>query len=124
MKQQTKLRIINNDTGICLAEAAILANTFGRRLQGLLGKRKLEKGREGLILSPCCAVHTFGMLFSLDLLFLSEKGEVLQALPSVRPWRFSPCVRGAHSVVELPAGTITATRTKKTHRLVFSELSA
>ncbi len=119
MKQVRKVRIINSDTDMCLAREALLADTFGRRLRGLLGKRSLEHGLEGLVLSPCSAVHMFGMLFPLDLLFVSKTGEVLQALSSFRPWRFSPSVRGAHFVVELPAGMIVATRTKQGHRLLL-----
>ncbi len=113
------LCITNDDTGLILAREALLADTFGRRLRGLLGIRSLEHGRDGLVLSPCSAVHLFGMLFPLDLLFVSKTGEVLRALSSFRPWRFSPSVPGAQFVVELPAGMIAATRTKQGHRLLL-----
>lgn len=117
MKKPTKLSIINKETGRVLAREAVLADTFWRRLQGLLGKRSLEQGTQGLVLSPCRAVHTMGMLFPLDLLFVSSTGEILRAISSFPPWRFSPGVRGAHFVVELPAGMITATGTEEGHHL-------
>lgn len=124
MPQQTEtLSIINKETGLVLAQEARLAHTFWRRLRGLLGEKKLERGREGLVLTPCSAVHTFGMLFPLDLLFVSGAGEVLQAIPSFPQGRFSPCVRGARYVVELPAGMIAATGTKEGQRLHMDGLT-
>ncbi|MEW5920461.1 MAG: DUF192 domain-containing protein [Bacillota bacterium] len=123
MGRPAVLRITNNDTGMILAREAVPADTFSRRLRGLLGKRSLEKGREGLVLSPCRAVHTFGMLFCLDLLFLNVSGEVLQAICAFPPGRFSPFVNGARFVVELPEGMIDATQTSCGHRLIFSRMS-
>ena len=113
------LCITNEDTGLTLAREALLADTFGRRLRGLLGKRSLEHGRDGLVLSPCSAVHTLGMLFPLDLLFVGSTGEILRAVSSFPPWRFSPMVRAARYVVELPAGMIAASGTKEGHHLTL-----
>lgn len=118
-KQQHMLIILNDDTGSCLARQAVLADTFSRRLRGLLGKRRLEQGRDGLLLSPCCAVHTLGMLFPIDLVFLSQTGEVLRTIPSFAPARLSPRVKGARQVLELPQGMIAATGTKRGHHLKF-----
>lgn len=122
MKRAETLSIHNMDTGMILAREAVAANTFYKRLRGLLGKRSLEMGREGLLLSPCSAVHTLGMRFPLDLLFLNEAGEVLQAIAALPPGRFSPLVKGAFFVLELPAGTIRDTYTCSGHRLAFMQI--
>lgn len=121
MKPAVLLCITNNDTGMILAAEAVLADTFSRRLRGLLGKGKLVKGRDGLLLSPCSAVHTFGMKYHLDLLFLNRAGEVLHAITALPPGRFSPLVKGTSYVLELPEWTIEETSTCCGHRLLFSQ---
>ena len=73
-------------------------------LRGLLGRKQLEEN-EGMIIVPFNAVHTIGMAFALDLLFLARDGTVLQLEQDVRPWRMRFCLK-AHAVVELPAGVL------------------
>ena len=116
-KRPLMLSILNDDTGSCLARQAMLADTFSRRLRGLLGKRSMEQGRDGLLLSPCCAVHTLGMLFPIDLVFLSQTWIVLRTIPSFPPARLSPRVREARHVLELPQGMIAASGTTCGHQL-------
>jgi len=70
-----------------------------------MGRSSLEEG-EGLLIEPCNWIHTFGMAFSIDVLYLDDEGKVAYASYSLRPNRLGPFVRRAHSVVELPAGTI------------------
>ncbi len=123
MKGAALLQVVNDDTGMVLATEAVLASTFSRRLRGLLGRGELVKGRDGLLLWPCSAVHTFGLGYSLDLLFLNSSGEVLVTVPALPPWRFSPIVRGADYVLELPEGMIGETYTCCGHRLIFTLLS-
>ncbi|MEZ5741310.1 MAG: DUF192 domain-containing protein [Burkholderiaceae bacterium] len=79
-----------------------MADTFGARLRGLLGRQALlEQG--GLLLTPCCAVHTLGMHRQLDLLFLDLRGSIIAVAASLGPRRWRACA-GAHSVLELAAG--------------------
>jgi hypothetical protein len=59
---------------------------------------------------PCEAVHTFFMRFPIDLLYLDRARRARKVRHAVRPWRISGCWR-AHSVLELPAGTLAATGT-------------
>lgn len=77
------------------------ANTFFSRLRGLLGRRKLEKN-EALHIKPCSDVHTFGMKYDLDVVFLDHDGVVIR-IDTLAPNRWSIC-RGAHSVLEFSAG--------------------
>ncbi|WP_319402591.1 DUF192 domain-containing protein [uncultured Anaeromusa sp.] len=87
-----------------LVEELQVADTMWKRLRGLLGRKQLEEN-EGMIIVPCNAVHTIGMAFALDLLFLARDGTVLQLEQDVRPWRMRFCLK-AHAVVELPAGVL------------------
>jgi uncharacterized membrane protein (UPF0127 family) len=56
------------------------------------------------------------MKFSIDLVYLDRKHRVRKVRSAVGPWRMSLCFT-AHSVLELPAGTVAATRTKKWDQL-------
>ncbi|NLI55310.1 MAG: DUF192 domain-containing protein [Clostridiales bacterium] len=78
------------------------ANRYFSRLRGLLG-RTLEEGG-GLLLTPCNGIHTFGMRYEIDAVYLDRAGCVLrvdQALVRGKVW---PMQRGARRVLELPAG--------------------
>ena len=61
---------------------------------------------------PCEAVHTFFMKFPIDLIYLDRRHRVKKVRDSVPAWRISGCL-AAHSVLELPAGTIRKTRTER-----------
>ena len=97
-----KLRIRNRSKGTVLAECADIADTSEKRRTGLLKHAKLGPG-EGLWIAPCEAVHTIGMKFPIDVVFLSKKKKVLKIRREMKKWRMSVCLRG-HSVLELPAG--------------------
>jgi hypothetical protein len=66
-------------------------------------------------------VHTFGMQFPIDLVYLDRRNRVVKTRSHVRPWRLSACL-SAHSIVELPAGTIHATLTRVGDTLELREL--
>ena len=80
------------------------ADRWYLRLRGLLVRPPLQPG-EGLLIIPCESVHTFGMNYALDLLFLSRSGSVVGWRTGVRPWRAAWC-RGAHMTVEMAAGSL------------------
>jgi uncharacterized membrane protein (UPF0127 family) len=94
-----------------LADKAELAGSGAKRSKGLLGRKGLARG-EGMWIVPCEAVHTFFMQFPIDLVYLDRKLRIKKIRGNVRPWRISACV-AAHSVIELPAGTIRDTRTER-----------
>ena len=81
------------------------ADSFLRRGLGLMFRRELPAGH-GLALTPCNSIHMFFMRIPLDVVFLSREGTVVRVYHGIRPWRVSRIVRGAHTAVELPAGTL------------------
>lgn len=115
-----KIVITNLDTGYTLVDAGIQAATFFTRLRGMLGKKQFFPG-EGLVLTPCNAVHCFGMRFAIDVVFLNQTGEVIHMIEGMKPGSFSPIVKNACCVVELPAGMITSSRTKLGHSILMKE---
>lgn len=91
------------------------ANRYFTRLRGLLGRTLAEDG--GLLLSPCNSIHTIGMRYAIDAVYLDRNGVVLRvdhALPSGRIW---PLQRGARRVLELPAGFASAHEIRPQDRL-------
>ena len=87
-----------------LAQSADVADTSEKRRTGLLKMERLELGA-GLWIVPCESVHTFFMKFPIDLVYLDKKRKVRKIRHAVGPWRLSACLF-AHSVLELPAGTV------------------
>jgi len=71
------------------------------RLLGLAGLRALPP-HAGLLLPRTRSVHTFGMRFALDLVWLDADGTVVRVDHAVPPGRVRGC-RGARAVVELPS---------------------
>jgi uncharacterized membrane protein (UPF0127 family) len=95
-----------------------IADTSLRRLLGLLGKRRLDAGC-GLLIRPSSGVHTFGMLFSIDVVALSKNLQVLKVWPRMAPFRMTSVSLKTHSILELPAGQISHCRIKVGDQLEF-----
>jgi hypothetical protein len=74
---------------------------FRSRLLGLAGLEPGEAG-PGLLLPRCAGVHTFGMRFDLDLVFLDRHGLPLAIRTRVPPRRLV-WHRGAAAVLEIPS---------------------
>jgi uncharacterized membrane protein (UPF0127 family) len=103
-KQAVKFRVTNITRNTQIATCVEIAESGARRSRGLLGRKGLGPG-EGLWIVPCEAVHTFGMQFSIDLVYLDREHRIRKIRKNVRPWRLSACLP-AHSVIELAAGAI------------------
>lgn len=104
------MKIINKTKNIVIAAEACVADSFYKRLKGLLGCRGL-KTHSALIIKPCNSVHTFFMKFPIDVLFLDKNNKVIKLKQSLKPFRISPLYFNARVVIELPAGTAKATNT-------------
>ncbi|UNC92269.1 DUF192 domain-containing protein [Candidatus Contubernalis alkaliaceticus] len=102
--------IFNETRDSFLAQRACVADSFFPRLKGLLGKKCLPP-QGGLVIIPCSSVHCMGMKFPIDVLYVSLEHKVLKVVENLRPNRLGPIVKGSKYVVELPAGTISATST-------------
>jgi len=97
-----------------------VADTSQKRRTGLLKHTCLPAG-EGLFISPCEAIHTFGMNFPIDVLFLDKKRKVLKVRPAMVRRRISVCLV-ADGVLELPAGMAASTGTVRGDQLEFEKI--
>lgn len=115
---ERRFRIRNLAKDVVLCEAACLADTFWMRAKGLM----LQKGWEnfdGLLLSPCRSIHTFGMRMRIDVCFLDRGCRITKSLGSLGPWRSAHGGRHSHATLELPAGALERTGTGAGDRLVL-----
>ena len=115
----SKLRVRNQSKNTILGDRVGIADTSPTRRTGLLKHSRLEPG-EGLWIAPSEAVHTFGMKFPIDVLFLDKKRKVLKIRNDMVRSRMAICLR-AHSVLELPSGTATAMQTVVGDQLEFEK---
>jgi len=110
------MRAVNSHRRTDVATHLEKADTFWMRLRGLTGRSGLNSG-EGLWIIPCRGVHTHGMAFSIDVLFLDRDRKVVGVEESLSPGRFAPIRWKARTVLELPPGTIRRTGTKLGDRI-------
>jgi uncharacterized membrane protein (UPF0127 family) len=102
----------NQTRQVFLATALAVADTHWTRLRGLLGTRSSDfRNGSGLWIVPSHGVHTLGMAFPIDVVFLDESLTVIDVQCEVRPWRFTPVRTQACSILELPSRTAAETRT-------------
>ena len=101
------MRIVSIFTseGACVARVARVASSFRSRLLGLLNRSSLHR-HEALLLSPGGSIHTLGMRFAIDVVFLDRDLCVLGTAQRIRPWRGVIAPSGTSHVLELREGRI------------------
>lgn len=115
-----KFRIHNSTRGTLLGDSIDAAKTSAERRTGLLKHDKLSEGH-GLWIVPCESVHMFFMKFAIDVVYLDRRRRVKKVVRELAPWRVSMCLT-AHSVLELPCGTIDRSGTRRGDDLLFENI--
>ena len=113
------MKIINLSKKCVLAEEAILADSFSKRIKGLLGYNRLE-ANQAMILRPSNSVHTFFMRFAIDVLFVGKDNLVIALVKNMQPFRATGIFFKSALVLELPSGVIKSTGTAKGDLLQIS----
>jgi uncharacterized protein len=112
--------VLNRTRERFVATNVSVADSYFRRLVGLLGKtRKWARAGRGLWIIPSHGIHTIGMLFPIDLIFLDREKNVVHLEEHVRPFRISRVSLKSYSVLELPAHTVFRTGTCVGDQLEF-----
>ena len=88
-----------------LVKRLAVADRFLSRMKGLLGRSRLSQD-EALLIIPCKGVHTFGMRFAIDVLFLDKEQQVIALISGLMPNRLTKIYASASSVLELPSGML------------------
>ncbi len=108
----------NSSKDTTLIHQGEIANTFIRRLKGLLGRSHLPKGR-GLILQSVKSIHTLGMAFAIDVVYLNKDLEVIKLDLNMVPYRLGAYMPQAAYILEMPVGTIQASQTAIGDKFLF-----
>ena len=82
----------------------VITENFKERNRGLFALAKLQPG-QGLLITPCRSVHSFGMAYAIDLLYLNKQLQVVKIISNMLPNRMSLALRG-HSTLELLSGEV------------------
>lgn len=108
---QQKYCVFNITKESFLSLGVTKAETTWARLSGLVGKRYL-KPDEGLWIAPSQGIHTFGMLFAIDAVYLDKQGKVVELVERLLPFRLGPVRMAASCVIELPERSIRSSQTE------------
>ena len=92
--------LVNALTGDILVKRLLVRGTFWGRLRGLLFYRELEAG-SAMLLVATNRVHTYGMLFPLDLYFLNSSMGLIEFQDRVLPWRLPRSPEGTRHILEI-----------------------
>jgi uncharacterized membrane protein (UPF0127 family) len=111
--------VINLTKQTWLATKVRKADNFLTRLIGLLKRTHLGP-EEALWLMPSKGIHTIGMKFPIDVVFLNRDHQVLGLMSGLVPYRVSAVHLRGYSVLELPSGTIKKSRTEIGDKLEIS----
>jgi uncharacterized protein len=113
--------LMNERTREHVATSVEIAATRQSRRRGLLGRDKLDAS-SALLLAPCAAVHTAGMRFPIDVVFVDRQGYAVKVVRDLRPWRIS-LATGARAVIEMPGGSLRWGQVVPGDRLVLTPAS-
>ena len=70
---------------VCGVDAEV-AETFGERARGLIGRDAPAPGA-GMLITRCNCIHTLFMRYPIDAAFLDRRGAVVKTVRNIRPWR-------------------------------------
>lgn len=112
------MKVYNSSKNNLIADNVKVAQNFFTRSFGLLLRKSISDG-EGLIIKPCCSIHTFFMKFPIDVLFIERNGKIEALYQNVQPWRILPIHLNSHFVIELASGTICAKNIEKENLIII-----
>lgn len=101
------MKVYNSSKNQIIADDVKVAQNFFTRSFGLLLRKSLSEN-EGLIIKPCCSIHTFFMKFSIDVLFVNSKNQIIALYENVKPYRILPIHLSSRYVIEFPSGSISS----------------
>jgi uncharacterized membrane protein (UPF0127 family) len=113
---------VRTGAGAVVCESCEIAEGFGARMRGLLGRTGLEPGT-GMLIDREPSVHTFFMRFPIDVVFLNRERKIVKIAHALRPWRVAGAI-GAAAALELPAGAAAAAGLEQGDVLVLEELGS
>ena len=99
------MKLINKTRNNVITENLLVADTYYKRLKGLMFTKELPINN-ALHITPCNEIHTFFMNYSIDVLYLDINNNILSIDEELKPGKIGRYVKGAVCVIELPSGRI------------------
>lgn len=113
----------NATRAVLLAGDLRIARTALARLRGLIGTTAEEfRAGKGLWIVPCEGVHSFGMKFAIDVIYLDRQNRVIHLVRKLKPSRLAAVKLRSRSVLELPSGEIERSGTSIGDRIEISDI--
>lgn len=95
--------VVRPANGTVVCPRVRVATSWWPRLRGLLARPPLASG-EGFWLAPCNSIHTVGMTYAIDVVFMDDADRIVAVAAEVAPLRFRWGPRGSCAALELPPG--------------------
>ncbi|MFH1715004.1 MAG: DUF192 domain-containing protein [Elusimicrobiota bacterium] len=96
--------IINLTKNNIVIKNIIFADSFYKKMKGLLGRKSLPQDT-GMLFTGAKQIHCFFMGFTIDVVFLDKRKKVIKIYHNLKPWRVTSYILRAKYVFELPEGT-------------------
>ena len=103
--------VVNLTRQCTIASSVKVASNPWQRVKGLLGTRTLPQ-QEALVITRCQSIHMVFMKFPIDVIFCDAQNTVVGLCENIQPFCFSPIFWKASYAIELPAGSINASKTQ------------
>ena len=120
-KEDGTVFVFNKTKQTFLAYRVRVADSILTRLIGLLGKRSLDADG-GLWIFPSRGIHTLGMMFDIDVVFLDKDYKVVGVHEVIHPFSMTGLYLNAESALELPPHTIFKTRTSVGDEMMITRI--
>lgn len=102
---ENKNYVLKTSKGEIVSQKTLVANSILSRMKGLMFSLELPNC-DALLLAPCNSIHTFFMLYKIDVLFLDKNFKVIKAIYDLSPWRMTWIYFKSYQVLEMKAGTM------------------
>jgi len=114
------MKVINLSNNYIIGDQIHIADNPLKKMVGLLSRKNLDYG-EGLLIKNTNSIHSIGMRFNFDAVYLDKEYNVVKTIEKIKPWRIMPVVFNAKHVLELPAGMVEKAQIRVNNRLEFQE---
>jgi len=94
-----------------IASQVEVARNPWQRVKGLLGRKGLAQ-KEALVITHCQSIHMVFMKFPIDVIFCDTQNKVVGLCVNIKPFCFSPLFFKASYAIELPVGSVAASKTQ------------
>lgn len=99
------MQLYNESKQAIILEKLTIADSFFKRLIGLLGKKEISAD-EGIFINPCKSIHTFFMKFPIDVVFLDKSQKVIFIQECIQPNKVTPFIKKSKTVIEMKGNKI------------------